>query len=167
MSSENSWENSQSKDVGVLETHVQAVDTSDADPSAEVSRKRQSLSDFLTIVSFLTLAANLLLNNICLDNVTETVSSLLVDSPSSAMGTRITSCTYPANDVPMYPADSMQDYDQCASKGRIPQTLRFGCIDTCIKCPACWGSYWSDCDRVCLWHPFHTHKRNLLTLRLD
>lgn len=53
MSSENSWENSQSKDVGVLETHVQAVDTSDADPSAEVSRERQSLSDFLTIVSFI------------------------------------------------------------------------------------------------------------------
>ncbi|GLA66473.1 plasma membrane permease, mediates uptake of glycerophosphoinositol and glycerophosphocholine [Aspergillus tubingensis] len=51
MSSENSWENSQSKDVGVLETHVQAVDTSDADPSAEVSRKRQSLSDFLTILA--------------------------------------------------------------------------------------------------------------------
>ncbi|RAK91108.1 metabolite transport protein [Aspergillus costaricaensis CBS 115574] len=50
MSSENSWENSQSKDVGVLETHVQAVDTSDADPSA-VSRKRQSLSDFLTILA--------------------------------------------------------------------------------------------------------------------
>ncbi|GFN20015.1 plasma membrane permease, mediates uptake of glycerophosphoinositol and glycerophosphocholine [Aspergillus tubingensis] len=51
MSTENSWENSQSKDVGVLETHVQAVDTSDADPSAEVSRKRQSLSDFLTILA--------------------------------------------------------------------------------------------------------------------
>ncbi|PYH39202.1 metabolite transport protein [Aspergillus neoniger CBS 115656] len=51
MSSENSWENSQSKDVGVLETHVQVIDTSDADPSAEVSRKRQSLSDFLTILA--------------------------------------------------------------------------------------------------------------------
>ncbi|OJI84030.1 hypothetical protein ASPTUDRAFT_42989 [Aspergillus tubingensis CBS 134.48] len=51
MSTENSWENSQSKDVGVLETHVQAVDTSEADPSAEVSRKRQSLSDFLTILA--------------------------------------------------------------------------------------------------------------------
>lgn len=52
MSTENSWENSHSKDVGVLETHVQGVDTSDADPSAEVSRKRQTLSDFLTIVGF-------------------------------------------------------------------------------------------------------------------
>ncbi|PWY69971.1 metabolite transport protein [Aspergillus eucalypticola CBS 122712] len=51
MSSEISWENSQSKDVGVLETHIQGVDTSDADPSAEVSRKRQSLSDFLTILA--------------------------------------------------------------------------------------------------------------------
>ncbi|PYH72176.1 metabolite transport protein [Aspergillus vadensis CBS 113365] len=51
MSTENSWESSQSKDVGVLETHVQAVDTSDADPSAEVTRKRQSLSDFLTILA--------------------------------------------------------------------------------------------------------------------
>ncbi|KAL3254399.1 hypothetical protein ABHI18_008972 [Aspergillus niger] len=51
MSAENSWQDSQSKDVGVLETHVQAVDTPDADPSAEVSRKRQSLSDFLTILA--------------------------------------------------------------------------------------------------------------------
>ncbi|GAT24218.1 metabolite transport protein [Aspergillus luchuensis] len=51
MSTENSWENSHSKDVGVLETHVQGVDTSDADPSAEVSRKRQTLSDFLTILA--------------------------------------------------------------------------------------------------------------------
>ncbi|OJZ86496.1 metabolite transport protein [Aspergillus piperis CBS 112811] len=51
MSTENSWEHSQSKDVGVLETHVQGVDTSDADPSAEVSRKKQSLSDFLTILA--------------------------------------------------------------------------------------------------------------------
>lgn len=50
MSAENSWQDSQSKDVGVLETHVQAVDTPDADPSAELSGKRQSLSDFLTIV---------------------------------------------------------------------------------------------------------------------
>ncbi|PYH67189.1 uncharacterized protein BO88DRAFT_466742 [Aspergillus vadensis CBS 113365] len=44
MSAENSWEVPQSKDV-------QAVDTSDAEPSAEVFRKRQSLSDFLTILA--------------------------------------------------------------------------------------------------------------------
>ncbi|GKZ97224.1 plasma membrane permease, mediates uptake of glycerophosphoinositol and glycerophosphocholine [Aspergillus niger] len=42
MSAENSWEVPQSKD---------AVDTSDAEPSAEVFRKRQSLSDFLTILA--------------------------------------------------------------------------------------------------------------------
>ncbi|PYH93214.1 MFS general substrate transporter [Aspergillus ellipticus CBS 707.79] len=52
MSAEKAFQDPQAKEEGAyLQTQVQAVDTFDSDPSPEVSQKRQSLSDLLTILA--------------------------------------------------------------------------------------------------------------------